>query len=98
MIKAIVQTRPLGIKQIRSIILEHLGIDTVDSPGPNKFGEIFFKNCELARIMSQVFFEMNLYVMILVKIGVIHRNLFGGTLFLQPTHATRQRVRGGFIP
>jgi hypothetical protein len=35
--------------------------------------------------MSQVFFEMNLYVMILVKIGVIHRNLFGGILFLQPT-------------
>ena len=39
--------------------------------------------------MSQVFFEMNSYVMILVKIGVIHRNLFGGALFLQPT---RQRV------
>ena len=32
---------------------------------------------------------MNLYVMILVKIGVICRNLFGGTLILQPT---RQRV------
>jgi hypothetical protein len=41
------------------------------------------------RIVSQVFFEMNMYVMILVKIGVIHRNLFGGTLFLQPT---RQQV------
>ena len=44
------------------------------------------------RIVSQVFFEMNLYVMILVKIGVIRKKLFGGTLFLQPTH---QRV---FIP
>jgi hypothetical protein len=32
---------------------------------------------------------MNLYVMILGNIGIIHRNLFGGTLFLQPTH---QRV------
>jgi hypothetical protein len=41
------------------------------------------------RIMCQVFFEMNSYLMILVKIGVIHRNLFGGALFLQPT---RQRV------
>ena len=35
--------------------------------------------------MSRVIFEMNLYVMILVKIRVICRNLFGGTLFLQPT-------------
>ena len=47
MIKAIVQSRPLGIEQIRSIILERLGIDTVDSPGPNRFGKRFFKNREL---------------------------------------------------
>ncbi len=89
MIKAIVQSRPLGIEQIWSIILERLDIDTLDSPGHNKFGEIFFKNCETSRIVSQVFFEMNSYVMILVKIRVIHRNLIVGTLFLQPT---RQQV------
>jgi hypothetical protein len=60
--KAIVQSRPLGIEQIWSIILERLGIDTVDSPGPKKIGEIFFKNRKLMRIVSQVFFEMNSYI------------------------------------
>jgi hypothetical protein len=36
------------------------------------------------QIVTDIFFEMNSYVMILVKIGVIHRNLFGRTLF--PLH------------
>ena len=29
---------------------------------PYRVGKIFFENCELTQIMSQVFFEMNLYV------------------------------------
>ena len=35
---------------------------------PYRVGKIFFENCELTQIMSQVFFEMDSYVMILVKI------------------------------
>ncbi len=36
-------------------------------PGPDAFGEIFFDNHELTQIVSQVFFEMDSYVMILRK-------------------------------
>jgi len=36
--------------------------------GPNNFDDIFLKKIELMQIVSQVFFEMNSYVMILVKI------------------------------
>jgi hypothetical protein len=34
----------------------------------HRFGEILFEKCKLTRIASQVFFEMDSYVMILVKI------------------------------
>ena len=37
--------------------------------GPNNFGDIILIFFELTQIVSQVFFEMNLYVMILVKIA-----------------------------
>ncbi len=36
-------------------------------PRPNRFGKIFFENRELTQILSQVFFELNSYVIILVK-------------------------------
>ena len=37
-------------------------------PRPNRFGEILFEIRELTRIASQVFFKMDLYVMVLEKI------------------------------